>query len=190
MKKLFNGRKQLILCFLVVIFCLALSSFIHFVSSSYRKIPCELCQESFQSEPKSNWILIYPGLVGCGKKCPMALEALRQFRERFPNTNFSFYFLITDPKESEEAISNYLKYYEVSLSIKALRPQSESEIKMYRRLGAYLPEHPELKRRDEHGTQFFLIPPNRTEVYALPKLEEKDWIQIQSEIRSQSHMTL
>ncbi|WP_108958757.1 SCO family protein [Leptospira ellinghausenii] len=173
---------QRLLWVFVVFLFLGLSSLLHFFSSSYRKIPCEICEIQFRTVPKSNWIIIYPGLVGCGKKCPMALGNLRQFQLRFPNSNFSFYFLVTDPKETEEDIRNYLAYYQTSLAIQALRPKSMEEVRFYRRLGAYLPEHPVLKQKDEHGTQFFLIPPNRKVVYALPKLGENDWIQIQKEM--------
>jgi|GEM_PF-5713772 len=166
----------------VVFLFLGLSSFLHFFSSRYRKIPCEICEIQFGKVPKTNWIIVYPGLVGCGKKCPMALEALRQFQLRFPNSKFSFYFLVTDPKETEEDIQNYLAYYQTSLAIQALRPKSVEEVQFYRRLGAYLPEHPVLKQKDEHGTQFFLIPPNWKVVYALPELGKNDWIQIQKEM--------
>lgn len=174
-------QKGVVILFAVLLF-FAFSVFLHYFSSTYRKISCEICSDRFQSIPKSNWIIIYPGLVGCGKKCPMALEAMRQFRVRYPETSFTFYFLVTDPTETEEAIQNYLSYYQTSLDIQSLRPKSKDEIQLYRTLGAYLPEHPVLKQKDEHGTKFFLIPPNRKEVYALPKLEEKDWFQIQKEI--------
>ncbi|ABZ94714.1 Hypothetical protein LBF_2217 [Leptospira biflexa serovar Patoc strain 'Patoc 1 (Ames)'] len=190
MKILNLGWKQTFLWFFVFLLLIGLSVFLHSVSGKYRNIPCEVCQKRFLSVPKSHWIVIYPGLVGCGKKCPMALESLRQFRMRFPDTSFTFYFLVTDPKETEEAIKSYLAYYETSLSIQALRPETNEEIQMYRRLGAYLPEHPILKQRDEHGTQFFLIPPHRTEIFALPKLEDKDWKQIQKAISSNAKMIL
>ncbi|TGL75486.1 SCO family protein [Leptospira jelokensis] len=163
---------------------LGFSFYLQSISSSYRKISCDFCKNRFQSEPKSSWILIYPGLVGCGKKCPLALEAMRQFRLRFPKTSFSIYFLVTDPKETDEAIEEYLAYYQKSLKIEALRPSSDEEKRFYRRLGAYLPEHELLKRRDEHGTQFFLIPPNKEIVYSLPQLNENDWMKIQKEIFS------
>ncbi|TGM75020.1 hypothetical protein EHR04_05285 [Leptospira levettii] len=176
---------QRLLWVFVVFLFVGLSSLLHFFSSTYRKIPCEICEFQFDSVPKPNWIVIYPGLVGCGKKCPIALENLRQFQSRFPNTKFSFYFLVTDPKETEEGIQNYLAYYRTSLAIQALRPKSAEEVQFYRRLGAYLPEHPVLKQKDEHGTQFFLIPPNRKVVYALPKLGEDDWIQIQKEMNKE-----
>ncbi|XDD45365.1 hypothetical protein AB3N60_11615 [Leptospira sp. WS39.C2] len=185
MKTEVNRWKQILLWTFVFFFCFGLSGFVHFVSSNYRKISCEFCQSKFENVPKENWIVIYPGLVGCGKKCPLALEALRQFRIRFKETNFNFYFLVTDANEKEEDIQNYLQYYQTSLSIEALRPNTNDEVQTYRRLGAYLPEHEVLKQRDEHGTQFFLIPPNRKEIYALPKLEKSDWAKIQKEISSQ-----
>lgn len=177
---------RILLWVVVGIVILGFSVTLQVLSSSYRKIPCDFCKHRFLTEPTSNWIIIYPGLVGCGKKCPLALEALRKFRVQFPKTSFSIYFLVTDPSESEEAIQNYLAYYQTSLEILALRPNSENEKSFYRRLGAYLPEHEVLKQRDEHGTQFFLIPPNREIVYALPKIEASDWEKIQREINSQS----
>ncbi|WP_425324643.1 SCO family protein [Leptospira yanagawae] len=176
----FNWKRWVWVFAALVVF--GFSFYLQIFGSSYRKVSCDFCKIRFQSELNSNWIIIYPGLVGCGKKCPLALEALRQFRNRFPKTEFSFYFLVTDPKESEEAISEYLTYYQKSLQITALRPSSEAEKRFYRRLGAYLPEHEILKQRDEHGTQFFLIPPKREFVYTLPQLKEKDWVKIQNEI--------
>lgn len=150
-----------------------------------RFVECPFCKERFQSEPKGTWIWIYPGLVGCGKKCPLALESLRQFQERFPEIQSSFYFLVTDPNETEEAIQSYLSYYQKSLKIRALHPKTE-EIGFYRKLGAYLPIHPTLKKKDEHGTQFFLIPPNRDVFYLIPKLGEREWMEIKKEIESKS----
>ncbi|TGK87949.1 hypothetical protein EHQ24_01435 [Leptospira noumeaensis] len=156
-----------------------------FFSGKTRFVDCPFCSEKFSKEPKDTWIWIYPGLVGCGKKCPLALEALRRFGERFPEVKTSFYFLVTDPNESKEDIESYLSYYRKSLNIQALRPETDEEIRFYRKLGAYLPVHPTLKKRDEHGTQFFLIPPNRDVLYLIPKLGEKEWIEIRNEIDSE-----
>lgn len=166
---------------------LSLSFLIVYYSSKTRSVDCVFCAERFSQEPKESWIWIYPGLVGCGKKCPLALETLRRFQERFPEVRSSFYFLVTDPGESEEAIQSYLAYYRKSLSIQALRPETDEEIRFYRKLGAYLPIHPSLKIRDEHGTQFFLIPPNREKMYLLPKLGEKEWMEIRKEMNSNIH---
>ncbi|TGL41026.1 hypothetical protein EHQ49_09340 [Leptospira perdikensis] len=163
---------------------ISLSFGISYYSGKTRYVDCPFCLEKFSKEPNGTWIWIYPGLVGCGKKCPLALEALRRFQERFPEVKSSFYFLVTDPSESEEDIQSYLAYYRKSLSIQALKPESEEEIRFYRKLGAYLPVHPSLKSRDEHGTQFFLVPPNRKSMYLLPKLGEKEWIEIRNEIDS------
>ncbi|EOQ97643.1 hypothetical protein LEP1GSC195_0028 [Leptospira wolbachii serovar Codice str. CDC] len=163
-----------------------LSLGIGYFGEKSRFVECSFCKERFPLEPKGTWIWIYPGLVGCGKKCPLALEAFRQFQERFPEIPSSFYFLVTDPSETEEAIQSYLAYYQKSLQIQALRPNTEEEISFYRKLGAYLPVHPSLKKRDEHGTQFFLIPPNRDFMYLIPKLGGKEWIEIRKEIESKS----
>ncbi|XDD53120.1 hypothetical protein AB3N62_11565 [Leptospira sp. WS4.C2] len=161
-----------------------LSLGIGYFAKKSRFVECPFCKERFQLEPKDTWIWIYPGLVGCGKKCPLALESLRRFQERFPEIQSSFYFLVTDPGETEEVIQSYLAYYQKSLKIRALRPKSEEEIMFYRKLGAYLPLHPSLKKRDEHGTQFFLIPPNRDFMYLMPKLGEEEWVEIRKEIES------
>ncbi|MCW7467927.1 hypothetical protein [Leptospira kanakyensis] len=172
------------LLFLGSFLLLTLSLVIVHFSGKSRFVDCTFCSEKFEKEPKDTWIWIYPGLVGCGKKCPLALEALRRFKEKFPEVKTSFYFLVTDPNESEEDIESYLSYYRKSLNIQALRPETDEEISLYQRLGAYLPVHPSLKKRDEHGTQFFLIPPNRDVLYLIPKLGEKEWLEIQKEIES------
>ncbi|TGK95090.1 hypothetical protein EHQ30_00090 [Leptospira brenneri] len=183
-KKFFQRFGLLIFASFLLI---SLSLAIVYFGGKSRSVDCTFCTERFKTEPKDVWIWIYPGLVGCGKKCPLALEALRRFGERFPEVKSSFYFLVTDPSESEETIESYLAYYQKSLEIKALRPESEEEILFYRKLGAYMPIHPSLKRRDEHGTQFFLIPPNRNKMYLLPKLGEKEWLEIQRELGISIH---
>ncbi len=170
-----------------ILILFVLSFMISFFGGKSRLVDCPFCSEKFSKEPRNSWIWIYPGLVGCGKKCPLALEALRRFKERFPEIQSSFYFLVTDPSESEEAISSYLAYYQKSIQIKALRPETEEEIVFYRKLGAYLPIHPSLKQRDEHGTQFFLVPPNRDTMYLIPKLGEKEWIELKQEILYDNH---
>ncbi|WP_414467803.1 hypothetical protein [Leptospira mtsangambouensis] len=167
-----------------LLFLFVMSFVIVSFGGKFRFVDCPFCSEKFSKEPKDTWVWIYPGLVGCGKKCPLALEALRSFKERFPEIQSSFYFLVTDPSESEEAINSYLAYYQKSIEIKSLRPNSELEIGFYRKLGAYMPIHPSLKQRDEHGTQFFLVPPNRKIMYLIPKLGEKEWLEIQKEIES------
>ncbi|MCT8335045.1 SCO family protein [Leptospira sp. 85282-16] len=181
--------KSLQLKFLIfssgIFFLFVLSFVITIFGGKSRFVDCPFCLKKFSKEPTGTWILIYPGLVGCGKKCPLALEALRRFKERFPEIQTSFYFLVTDPSESEEAIAAYLDYYQKSIQIKALRPETEEEISFYRKLGAYMPIHPSLKQRDEHGTQFFLVPPNRDTMYLIPKLGEKEWIDIQKEIETE-----
>ncbi|WP_243401428.1 hypothetical protein [Leptospira harrisiae] len=164
-----------------------LSFAIAFYSGKTRFVDCPFCSEKFSKEPNGTWIWIYPGLVGCGKKCPLALEALRSFKEKFPDIQSSFYFLVTDPSESEEAINSYLVYYQKSIQIKALKTETDEEIGFYRKLGAYMPIHPSLKQRDEHGTQFFLVPPNRNVMYLIPKLGEKEWLEIKKEVESNIH---
>ncbi|EMY71636.1 hypothetical protein [Leptospira vanthielii] len=176
--------KNLGLIFLGVSFLVVLSLNIGYFAKKSRFVECSFCKDRFQLEPKKTWIWIYPGLVGCGKKCPLALETLRRFQDQFPEIPSSFYFLVTDPSETEETIQSYLAYYQKSLRIRALRPKTEEEIGFYRKLGAYLPVHPSLKKRDEHGTQFFLIPPNRDLMYLIPKLGEEELLEIRKEIES------
>lgn len=181
-----HKTKNFGLFFLGFLFLFVLSLGIGYFGEKFRFVECPFCKERFSNEPKDTWIWIYPGLVGCGKKCPLALAALRQFQDRFPEIQSSFYFLVTDPNETEEAIQSYLAYYQKSLKIRALRPKTEEEICFYRKLGAYLPVHPSLKKRDEHGTQFFLVPPNRDFMYLIPKLGEEEWSEIRKEIESKS----
>lgn len=185
-----KNPKPILLRFLVfglgILLLLGISFLITTLGEKFRFVDCPFCKEKFSKEPNDTWVWIYPGLVGCGKKCPLALEALRSFKERFPEIPSSFYFLVTDPNESEEAIQSYLTYYQKSLKIQALRPETDVEIGFYRKLGAYMPVHPSLKKRDEHGTQFFLVPPNRKIMFLIPKLGEKEWIDIRKEIESNS----
>ncbi|MDF3819166.1 hypothetical protein P3G55_04615 [Leptospira sp. 96542] len=128
---------------------------------------CDLCKQIPSLE--SGWVLLYPGLVGCSQKCPLALANMAKLKEGLVGTKLQFYYLISDPFVEESEVIDYLLPYQNSLSIKPLMLANDT--KTLRTLGVYNPVHPNLQKKDIHNDHFILIPPNRKKLYFLGRLD-------------------
>lgn len=137
-----------------------------------RQLDCPFCSEKFQEVPRDTWVLIYPGLVGCTKQCPLALVKLKRIQESLPNTPIQIYYLVMDPKTTLESADGYLKSFVLEKPIRSLFPANEMERAFFQRLGIYLPVSKPLQVRDDHQTVFLIVPPNRKQIFLFRELEQ------------------
>ncbi|WP_135355030.1 hypothetical protein [Leptospira ryugenii] len=156
----------------VLAFLLCASFFVCFSlkSKEISFVECTFCKDEFHSIDPKAWLIVYPGIVGCTKQCPLALAKLKAFRKAREGQNISFLYLVMDENIPVDHAEDSLQAYKKELPIQTYHPKGDKR-KFFQRLGAYLPISPVLKERDEHNSIFFCIPPSRDRVYVCKDLD-------------------